>query len=151
MIIHRLSRELFETIVDCTPLISIDLIVRDENDEVLLGERLNAPAREFWFTPGGRIYKNEPMAEAFRRISRDELGFEVPMDQAQFIGTFEHFYDDSVFGDHVSTHYVVLAYSLIASNDQIVINDQHNTYRWQSIDSLLTDETVHTHVKWYFR
>lgn len=145
---------LFSTIIENTPLISIDLIVKNDIGEVLLGERLNAPARGFWFTPGGRIYKNESMAEAFKRIAYDELGIEASIDHSSFIGTFEHFYDDSVFGDHISTHYVVLAYTLHHSTFNIqtssLTKDQHSTYRWQSIDSLLADPSVHPHVKWYF-
>ncbi|MDO9208637.1 MAG: NUDIX domain-containing protein, partial [Sulfuricurvum sp.] len=112
---HHLPTDLFTTIVQHTPLISIDLIIRNHHGEVLLGKRLNAPAKGFWFTPGGRIYKDEKMADAFRRIAHDELGVSASLSEASFIGTFEHFYEDSVFGDHITTHYVVLAYTLHTS------------------------------------
>lgn len=147
---HHLPPDLFTTIVQHTPLISIDLIVKNDSGEVLLGKRLNAPARGYWFTPGGRIYKNETMADAFKRIAHDELGIDTSIEQSSFIGTFEHFYNDSVFGDHISTHYVVLAYTFQYSQFTSFIHDQHNAYRWQTIDALLVDESVHTHVKWYF-
>lgn len=148
-----LDTKTFTTIVDNTPLISIDLIVKNDSGKVLLGKRLNAPAKGYWFTPGGRIYKNESMANAFVRIARDELGIEVTIEQASFIGTFEHFYEDSIFGDHISTHYVVLAYtiSLPTTHCSPTTNIQHADYRWQAIESLLTDPEVHTHVKWYFK
>lgn len=139
----------FSTIISHTPLISIDLIVRNDAGEILLGKRLNAPARGYWFTPGGRIYKDESLKRAFERITTAELGITIPMSDATFHGVYEHFYEDSVFDDHTSTHYVVLAYTLsLAANP--ILNDQHNAYRWQSLDALLTDESVHTHVKWYF-
>lgn len=156
---HYLPSEVFANIVANTPLISIDLIVKNDMGEVLLGERLNAPARGFWFTPGGRIYKNESIQSAFKRIAHDELGLITQIEDATFIGTFEHFYEDSVFGDHISTHYIVLAYTLslptthspLSTNHHLLpTNIQHNAYRWQSIDALLSDPTVHTHVKWYF-
>lgn len=147
---HPLPVEIFTTIVDKTPLISIDFIVKNDSGEVLLGKRLNAPARGYWFTPGGRIYKNETMADAFKRIAHDELGIDTSIEHASFIGTFEHFYNDSVFGDHISTHYVVLAYTLQHSTFTSLIHDQHNAYHWQTIEALLVDESVHTHVKWYF-
>ena len=148
-----LPAKLFATIVEHTPLISIDLIVRNENGEVLLGERLNAPAKGYWFTPGGRIYKNETLAQAFERITQAELGHSYLITDANFLGTFEHFYDDSFVDEQISTHYVVLAYSLSlpTNHNSFPTNDQHNTYRWQSIEVLLVDPTVHTHVKWYFR
>jgi colanic acid biosynthesis protein WcaH len=151
-----LPTEVFANVVTNTPLIAIDLIVKNDAGEVLLGKRLNAPAKGFWFTPGGRIYKNESMADAFVRIARDELGIKATIDQASFIGTFEHFYEDSVFGDHISTHYVVLAYTLtlpthlFTNHSSLITKNQHNDYRWQAIDSLRADDSVHTHVKWYF-
>ena len=49
----------FLHIVDATPLVSIDLVLRNERDEVLLGQRKNRPAQGIWFVPGGRIRKNE--------------------------------------------------------------------------------------------
>lgn len=152
-----LPTELFATIIDSTPLISIDLIVRDENDNILLGERLNAPARGFWFTPGGRIYKNESLAQAFERITSAELGVAIAMSEASFHGVYEHFYEDSAMGDHISTHYVVLAYNVTLptthhplNTNHPLVNDQHQSYKWIDVQSLLADPTVHTHVKWYF-
>lgn len=140
----------FTTVVANTPLIAIDLIVQNDSGEILLGKRLNAPARGFWFTPGGRIYKNESLENAFERITMAELGKLIPIHEAHFHGVFEHLYEDSVFGNHISTHYIVLAYVLTFPHDQIILNDQHNADRWQSIDTLLIDPTIHTHVKWYF-
>lgn len=149
---HHLPDDLFATIVEHTPLISIDLIIRNSKDEVLLGKRLNAPARGFWFTPGGRIYKDETMAEAFKRIAHDELGISASLSEASFIGTFEHFYDDSAMSPDISTHYVVLAYTIFLSTNPYPIptNDQHGDYRFVSVDQLMDDPQVHTHVKWYF-
>lgn len=40
-----LPDETFKSIIQHTPLISIDLIVRNEAGEVLLGKRVNAPAK----------------------------------------------------------------------------------------------------------
>jgi colanic acid biosynthesis protein WcaH len=67
----------FKTVIDSTPLISIDLVVRDGEGRVLLGQRLNRPAQGFWFVPGGRILKSESLSSAFRRLTLDELGIEI--------------------------------------------------------------------------
>ena len=39
-----LSEQTFKTIVDWTLLISLDLIVRDPKNNILLGKRVNRPA-----------------------------------------------------------------------------------------------------------
>ncbi|MDP3465871.1 MAG: GDP-mannose mannosyl hydrolase [Sulfuricurvum sp.] len=146
-----LDSNTFATVVENTPLISIDLIIRNSKNEVLLGRRLNAPAKGFWFTPGGRIYKNETMAEAFTRIIHDETGLTRTITDATFIGPFEHFYDDSLMSPSIATHYVVLAYEIHADIDLSALpHSQHGEYRWTSALDLMNDDTVHAHVKWYF-
>lgn len=66
-------------------LISIDLLVRNEHDEYLFGERLNEPAKNYWFVPGGRILKDETIAQALNRISANELNVHFQLEQAQFM------------------------------------------------------------------
>jgi colanic acid biosynthesis protein WcaH len=42
----------FKTIIENTPLVSVDLIIKNEN-KILLGKRVNKPAQGYWFTLGG--------------------------------------------------------------------------------------------------
>ena len=141
-----LPDETFKSIIQHTPLISIDLIVRNEQGEVLLGKRVNAPAKGNWFVPGGRVRKNETLDNAFIRLVSEELGIEsgVTRADAKFLGVFEHFYEDNVFEDDVSTHYVVLAYELILDNLNLKNSEQHSQYRWQcNFDG--THEYIHSY------
>lgn len=117
-----LQADAFRTVVMHTPLIAIDLLVLNEHGQVLLGERLNRPAQGYWFTPGGRVRKNESLEQAFRRISHSELGVQLLMASATFRGVYEHFYRDSYFSadEHDSgTHYVVLAYTLLLADSAL--------------------------------
>ena len=63
-----LTQDTFKTIVASTPLISIDLLVLDPQNNVLLGKRVNRPAQGFWFVPGGRVLKDESIEQAFIRL-----------------------------------------------------------------------------------
>ncbi|WP_370701703.1 NUDIX domain-containing protein [Thauera phenylacetica] len=45
--------------------------------ELLLGLRNNSPAKGWWFTPGGRIRKNEPLYDAQCRVAKDEIGLKA--------------------------------------------------------------------------
>ncbi len=47
-----LDQKTFLTVVRSAPLVSVDMIVRDRDDRVLLGLRANQPARGWWFVPG---------------------------------------------------------------------------------------------------
>lgn len=157
-----LDQATFSTVIASTPLVSIDLVVTNANGQVLLGQRLNRPAMNYWFVPGGRILKNEPLAEAFKRLTRDELGQEFTIDQATLLGPFDHFYADNVFSDMLtsgkittddaSTHYVAIAFTLQLDGPlaNLPLAVQHGGYHWFDVPSLLADPKVHLHTKWYF-
>lgn len=61
-----LDNTTFSTVLDSTPLVSIDLVIENTQGEILLGERKNRPAQGYWFVPGGRILKNESLAVIFK-------------------------------------------------------------------------------------
>ncbi|PSW60653.1 GDP-mannose mannosyl hydrolase [Photobacterium kishitanii] len=146
-----LSESKFKSVLKSTPLISIDLIVENKKKQILLGLRLNKPAKGYWFVPGGRIFKDETMVEAFSRLTKEELGVELQLSDATFIGPFEHFYDDNFSGDDFSTHYVVLGYRIKLD---IPISQlptvQHGHYQWFDMATLLSVDDVHCHTKLYF-
>jgi len=143
-----LDSQTFKTVVDSAPLVSIDLIA-ENGGKILLGKRKNRPARGFFFTTGGRIYKNECIDDAIKRISKDELGIEIDA-SPKFIGVFEHFYDDGVF-EGVSTHYVNLAYLCKVPHLKELSKEQHTAYKWFEVDELLKSSEVHKYVKDYFK
>lgn len=139
--------ETFKSVIANTPLVSVDLIVRD-NEKILLGRRINKPAQGYWFTLGGRILKDEMINSAIRRIAQVELGVELNS-TPKFIGVFEHLYDDSIF-DHVTTHYINLGYEVELSALEALPKDQHDDYRWFDLEELMHSSDVHDYVKDYF-
>ncbi|HEB83204.1 MAG TPA: GDP-mannose mannosyl hydrolase [Gammaproteobacteria bacterium] len=142
----------FLKIIEQTPLVSIDLIVENSQGEFLLGKRVNPPAQGFWFVPGGRIRKNETIADAFRRISATELGVSLSLPQAQLLGAYDHIYNDNFLAEPgINTHYVVLGYALkLMDTSAIVADDQHSQFRWWSRRDLLAANDVHENTKRYF-
>jgi colanic acid biosynthesis protein WcaH len=148
----QLGTDEFSEVVKRTPLVSIDLIVKSDRGEILVGLRRNAPAKGFWFVPGGRILKDERVAQAFERISRDELGIRVPYEDAEFVGVFEHLYPDNFTEEQdFTTHYVVLAHQIkIDENSLNLPETQHSQYKWFDPETLYKDQKVHPYTKAYF-
>jgi colanic acid biosynthesis protein WcaH len=146
-----LGKEAFIHIIDATPLVSIDLIVRNARGEVLLGRRRSRPAQDYWFVPGGRIRKNERSQDALVRIAQTELG--VAVKSGRLLGVFDHLYDDNFFGiPDIGTHYVVIAWECELPNDsRLMPDEQHAELRWWDVASLLASDDVHVHTKWYFQ
>ncbi len=146
-----LERDVFRQVVASTPLVSVDLIVKNSQGQVLLGQRLNRPAQAYWFVPGGRIYKNESLVQAFTRLTKEELGQELDYANAQLLGAFDHLYGDSVFGVSPATHYVALGHLIEAAELDHLPKTQHHDYVWVSVDELLRRPDVHPNTKLYFQ
>lgn len=150
-----LSRDVFRTVISNTPLVSIDLIIKNQDERILLGKRINQPAQGKWFVPGGRILKNETLIHAFERITNNELGVPVSYSKAKWLGVFEHFYLNSIFSkesSNISTHYVVLAYEVYQNQAEILDIPliQHSELNWFSAHDLIEDDDVHANTKAYF-
>jgi len=143
-----LDDQIFKTVVDSAPLISIDILIKKDN-KILLGKRINKPAQGYFFSIGGRINKNETIDNAMARVALNELNIELKS-VLKFIGVFEHFYDDSIYKD-LSTHYVNLAYEYEVEETPDLPTEQHSEYQWLTIDELLESNQVHEYVKGYFR
>lgn len=146
----KLPDEEFISVIRAAPLVSIDLIVRNEAGEILLGKRRNRPAQHYWFVPGGRIKKNEPVQQALQRIGMAELRTAMPA--GRLLGVFDHFYQDNYFGvPEVGTHYVVLAYQIALEKSSVFEHDeQHAELTWWPIDALMRSDEVHANTKLYF-
>ena len=106
-------------------LISVDLIVYNQQGQVLVGMRNNRPAQHSWFVPGGIIQKSEHPLEALKRISLREFGV-IPSSPSFF-----------ALARHLST-------------EELSPDDQHERLLWRSPEELLLDPEVHPNTKAYF-
>jgi len=146
-----LNDEDFLTVVRSTPLISLDFIVENEQGEFLVGKRVNRPAKDYWFVPGGRVLKDESLERAFRRLTTAELGKEYRLADAAFHGVWQHFYEDNFSGNDFSTHYVVIGLRLRVNAQELALpKEQHDLYRWLTPAALISDEHVHDNTRAYF-
>jgi colanic acid biosynthesis protein WcaH len=143
----------FRTVVRLAPLVSIDLLIRNPRDEVLLGLRANEPAKGFYFVPGGIVLKHEQLRDAFARILKRETNCDGRIEDARLLGTFEHLYEANSFGDAAfGTHYVVLGYEIALDDASALKSDaQHSDLCWWNERDLLASDRVHENTKAYFR
>ena len=149
----KLSDEAFKSVIASTPLVSIDFVIRNQKRECLLGLRINAPAKGFWFNLGGRIFKNETIEKAQNRIFLEETGLQLNRDTLKFLGVSDHIYQDNLFlSPGFGTHYVCLAYEVtIKSSDLPKTRIQHSEYAWRDVETLLRSDDVHENTKVCFK
>jgi colanic acid biosynthesis protein WcaH len=142
----------FAQIVRLAPLVSIDLIIRDAKQKVLVALRTNQPAKGLYFVPGGRIRKDETIENAFTRILENETGCRASFADSRFLGVFQHFYPTNrhEFSGY-GTHYIVLAYEVrFDSRPTIALDTQHSTHRWMDEAELKAASDVHINTKAFF-
>lgn len=167
-VVSWLSEHAFVQAVSALPLVSVDWVLVNPAGELLLGLRRNAPARDWWFTPGGRVRKNEAVGACLERVALGELG--LPFDRLKangeglsaggeglgavgmLMGVWDHFYEDSAYSSEVSTHYVNLPHlwRLEQTLDLAALpTDQHSSWRWQSAKDAAVADDVHPYVRVY--
>ena len=147
-----LSEKEFHDIIKLTPLVAIDLLISYKS-KILLGRRLNQPAKGYYFIPGGRIFKGETLEKACLRLTHNEIGFEIPLKKFIFYKNTQHIYPNNFFNEDFSTHYVCLCYKYNLSDEEfkkINIDQQHDNILWLTPDEILKKDVVHLNTKNYF-
>ncbi len=139
----------FLQLIRMAPLVAVDVVVKDVAGQVLVVQRADEPARGYYFVPGGRIFKNEKIAAAFRRIMLAELGLSVGFDKAILLGLYQHIYDTNRFEEAgTGTHYVVLAHQIVLPDRPML--ELAASYRWASPEEITAMPDVHPFTKAYF-
>lgn len=151
--LNPLDDDNFRQLISLGPLVSIDFLIKNLEGHILLGKRQNAPAKGFYFVPGGRIRKNETIERAIERISKTELGVHIGIDSVEPLGFYEQFYNDNFFGDvNFGTHYIAHLFSFKKPiSSTMNLDDQHDFHVFMTPEEALTDSLVHPYVKEYLR
>ncbi|KIA81782.1 NUDIX domain-containing protein [Chromobacterium amazonense] len=75
-----LPEEVFLFVSSLTPMVNVDLLIRDEQDRTLLTWRHDRFYGPGWHVPGGIIRFKESSAERIAAVAAKELGVEVGFD-----------------------------------------------------------------------
>lgn len=148
-----IPQEDFLHIVKYGVLISFDFLVINDG-KLLLGKRLNNPAKGFYFVPGG-IYRHsdENIPSAIARLSENELGRALKLEELRFNGVYDHSYENNSFNDDFGTKYIVIG--LEYHGDLGITGDdpggQHEGYVWMDLAEVMSSPSVHENVKRYFK
>jgi colanic acid biosynthesis protein WcaH len=140
----------FQTVVENAPLVSIDLCMVYEK-KILLGLRSGEPLKNIWFTPGGRLKKNEPWELCLKRVAYDELGYKVNnVGNFHFMGLWDHLYPNSFFDENISTHYLNLPhYCQLKSEPNFKLDYQHKLLKWFDLEEVASNDSFHKYMRCY--
>jgi len=123
--------ELYRSIVDVLPILCVDLVI-EEDGQYLLVKRTKEPLKGRWWVPGGRVLKDEAIAEAARRKAREELGVEAQV--TGVLGYYEDQYEENEFGLESGTHTVSIVVLVRLASMDIRLDAQSSA--WKLADAL---------------
>ena len=83
-----LPKDEFERIFSKVPRLTVEVLIANDDQGVLLALRDVDPCRGTWNLAGGTVRFGEPLVDAVRRVARDELGVSVSV--GQLIGYIEY-------------------------------------------------------------
>lgn len=126
--------DLYSKIHALMPTLCVDLCIVSKRRVLLVRRKLEPEAGRFWF-PGGRLMRDETVAQAVSRIALGEVGLTVePM---MFFDWFESHFKTDPFGHGKGTHSVSLVFlcrligaSAQSDDDPVKIDSNHSEYRW---------------------
>jgi len=132
-----INKDLYKKILDSIPVLTVDIVIFNKNkDKVLLFKRNNNPLKGIYYTPGGRVNKNEPLNNAILRKGKEELGFNLNSSELRHCGILEEFFDNSSFGD-ASSHHINIVYEYILEDISLInLDNQHEEFKWFDINDL---------------
>jgi colanic acid biosynthesis protein WcaH len=80
-----LPKEAFLLVSQLTPLINVDLLVRNDQGETLLTWREDEYYGPGWHVPGGIVRFKERFAARIQAVAKDELGAQVQADNTPLV------------------------------------------------------------------
>jgi len=75
-----LPEELFFYISKTTPLVNVDLLIKDEDGRTLLSWRNDRYGGIGWHVPGGIVRFKEALETRIKKVAETEIGFKVKFD-----------------------------------------------------------------------
>ncbi|TSC82496.1 MAG: colanic acid biosynthesis protein WcaH [Parcubacteria group bacterium Gr01-1014_20] len=120
---------LYRKIHQVLPIVTVDLVVKN-NQEFLLVKRKNNPEANAWYFPGGRVLKGERLVETAKRKLKEEVG--VSGKNWKFLGVHDHFYNPKAsYFKGFASHVVAIVFEVeVKRKVKITLDDQSSDFKW---------------------
>ena len=131
-----IPEKLYREIISVLPILTVDIVIRNEAGQVLLARRKNEPIKGHWWVIGGRILSGESARKACIRKTFEETGLKI--DEIKFLGFYEDVFNKNAFDIDKPYHTLSLAFETHVSVKQvdktILLDSQHS--EWARFDEL---------------
>ncbi|MCC7450185.1 MAG: NUDIX domain-containing protein [Anaerolineae bacterium] len=133
---------LYREILEYLPIPCVDIAIV-ANGAVLLVKRKDAPAKDQWWVPGGRVHKGETMRQTASRKAREEIGIDCHV--GPIIHTAETIFPDGP--DNIAVHSINSCFFVypVSPVFQLCLDDHHSEYCW--VDHIPEELHLHPYVE----
>ena len=127
-----LPEEVFRFVSRLTPMVNVDLLIKDETGRTLLSWRADEFAGAGWHLPGGIIRFKEKIVERVAKVAETEIGAAVQFNPVP-LTLNEVICDHDIRGHFISLLYQCsLSGNFIPANHRLTENDQ-GYLRWHHV------------------
>ncbi|CAG9463539.1 unnamed protein product [Pedinophyceae sp. YPF-701] len=130
-----LTADVYSKMVQMLPIVCVDCVLQRADGKFLLVERVQEPAKGFWWLPGGRLLKNESFFEGAVRKLKQETGIECT--PAKLLAVYNAMYPRSAWDteDYVGTHTVNAVVLMPVSQEvELKLDAQAKAHVWEPAD-----------------
>jgi ADP-ribose pyrophosphatase YjhB (NUDIX family) len=125
----QIPQKEYKKILEKMPICCVDGVVYFKG-KVLLVLRNKEPAKNKWWFPGGRIFKNERLKSAIKRKIKEEIGIDVKV--KKIIGIYETFFKRGPFQNlKTGVHTINVCFlCTVSSLPKIKLDKTSKSYKW---------------------
>ena len=124
-----IPRKKYSKILEILPILCVDIIIKNSDDQYLLIKRANEPLKNQWWVIGGRVFKGETLKEAAQRKVKEEVG--LVSSKFNLAGFYEDVCEPHPFGLVSAMHSVsVVFFTCIENTDSIKLDDQSLAWKF---------------------
>lgn len=140
------SNEKYQEILDTIPICTVDVLFFNKDlTKTLLFKRNNSPLKDWYFSVGGRLYKDELLIDCAVRQVHREIGVTIDIDRLMHGGVQEEIHTESIF-ENTSYHAVDVFYGYILEDPSIKLDSQHSDYKWFSVSDASLNPFIKTKI-----
>lgn len=143
--IKHIDNEKYQYIHENTVICCHDIFVKI-NGKYLLIKRKQEPAKNLYYSIGGRLIKNTPITQSIKNKVKEEANLDIK--KLKFVGVARTTYKDAPFNHGKGTDTFNIIYSA-EGEGEIKINDKHSKHvlvSGREIDKLKEEKKIDSYI-----
>jgi 8-oxo-dGTP diphosphatase len=124
-----IPESLYNQIVSVMPIPTVEAIILNKENNILVLKRNNPPAKNHWWFSGGRVQKGETIDEALVRKVKEETGLDVEV--GRLVGVYTRLFPER--------HDIAITFLCKSRDGKITLNQEHSEASFMSVKDAVAE------------